>query len=61
MGRLIVRDNDMNEHHDWALAGMRQDVQGITRDWHFVNQPLIHSVCVKQIVYCVEPPSHRLF
>lgn len=39
----------MNEHHDWELAGMRQDVQGITRDWQFVNQPLIHGVCVKQI------------
>jgi dTDP-4-dehydrorhamnose 3,5-epimerase len=39
----------MSEHRDWELAGMRQDKQGITRDWQFVNQPLIHGVRIKQI------------
>ena len=39
----------MSEHHDWELTGMRQDKQGITRDWQFVNQRLIHGVCIKQV------------
>lgn len=39
----------MSDHRDWELTGMRQDIQGITRDWQFVNQPCIHGVCFKQI------------
>jgi len=43
----------MSGHRDWELQGMRQDKQGITRDWQFVNQRQIHGVQVKQIANVV--------
>lgn len=39
----------MSGHRDWELNGMRQDIQGITRDWQSVNQRFIHGVHLKQI------------